>query len=137
VATSGCFDLLHAGHVEMLNKAAELGQCLIVCLNSDESVSRLKGEGRPIVTEADRAAVLKAFDCVDAVHVFTEDTPERVLTEIRPDFFVKGDEYRARHIPESGIVERFGGEVVLVPQMADRSTTSLIETVLHRQRSQG
>src|SRR5205814_4703678 len=90
VATGGCFDLLHAGHVHTLQAARALGDCLIVCMNADESVRRLKGPGRPVVNQNDRARVLGALGCVDAVAVFSEDTPVAVLEQLRPHVFVKG-----------------------------------------------
>src|SRR5205823_584650 len=93
VATGGCFDLLHAGHIAVLQAARSLGDCLVVCLNSDESVRRLKGDGRPLVPQDDRAAVLRALGCVDAVAVFDEDTPEAVLRRLRPDVWAKGGDH--------------------------------------------
>ena len=93
VATGGCFDLLHAGHVRMLQAARALGDCLIVCLNSDASVRRLKGPDRPLVGQDDRSAVLAALGCVDAVAVFEEDDPRAILRELRPDVWAKGGDY--------------------------------------------
>jgi rfaE bifunctional protein nucleotidyltransferase chain/domain/rfaE bifunctional protein kinase chain/domain len=130
VATGGCFDLLHAGHVGTLRAARELGDCLVVCLNSDASARRLKGDGRPLVPEADRAAVLEALGCVDAVVVFDEPTPEAVLRELRPDLFVKGGDYGGRDLPERAVLAEWDGEVVLLPQLAGRSTTRLMEEAL-------
>jgi D-beta-D-heptose 7-phosphate kinase / D-beta-D-heptose 1-phosphate adenosyltransferase len=126
VATGGCFDLLHAGHVSLLRAARALGDCLIVCLNSDDSVRRLKGVSRPLVPEADRVHVLEALECVDGVVVFDEDTPERVLEEIRPDIWVKGGDYALSDLPESEIVARWQGEAVVLPYLDGRSTTALI-----------
>ena len=134
VATGGCFDLLHSGHVSMLQAARELGDCLIVCLNSDASVRRLKGEDRPLVPEDDRAAVLGALGCVDAVVVFEEDTPAALLERLRPDLFAKGGDYTADELPEAAVVERWGGDVVILPYVAGRSTTRLIEEVAYRGR---
>lgn len=130
VATGGCFDLLHVGHVSLLGRARALGDCLIVCLNSDESVSRLKGPGRPVVTEGDRAAVLEALSSVDAVAVFDESTPERVLAELRPDLFVKGGDYAGTTIPESRLLETWGGQAVVVPYLDGRSTSRILAQVL-------
>ncbi len=96
VATGGCFDLVHAGHVGLLESARRIGDCLIVCLNSDDSVTRRKGPGRPLTTAADRAKVLAALGSVDAVVIFEEDTPERVLGRLRPDVWVKGATTRCR-----------------------------------------
>jgi len=125
VATGGCFDLLHAGHVSLLRAARALGDCLIVCLNSDESVRRLKGDGRPLNHEADRIALLSALDCVDAVAVFGEDTPCAVLDWIRPDVWVKGGDYHSRDLPEAALLENWGGTAVTVPYLSGRSTTRL------------
>jgi rfaE bifunctional protein nucleotidyltransferase chain/domain len=128
VATGGCFDLLHAGHVATLEAARRLGDCLIVCLNSDASVRRLKGEGRPLVPERDRVRVLEALGAVDAVTVFGQDTPHAVLDAIRPDVWVKGGDYAAPALPETELLAGWGGQVVVVPYLAGRSTTRLVET---------
>jgi len=127
VATGGCFDLLHRGHVELLEQARRLGDCLVVCLNSDTSVARLKGSPRPIVPAHDRHEVLLALACVDAVVVFDEDTPAEVLTRLRPDVWVKGGDYAVAELPERLVVESAGGHVVLVPYLDGRSSTALIE----------
>jgi rfaE bifunctional protein nucleotidyltransferase chain/domain len=132
VATGGCFDLLHAGHVSVLRAARSLGDCLIVTLNSDASMRRLKGSDRPLVEEAGRAAVLAALDAVDAVVVFDEDTPEGVLERLRPDVFAKGGDYAGRELPEEKVLRRHGGQVVVLPYVAGRSTTQLIEEVALR-----
>ncbi|MBD0347985.1 MAG: D-glycero-beta-D-manno-heptose 1-phosphate adenylyltransferase [Thermoleophilia bacterium] len=125
VATGGCFDLLHAGHVATLEAARALGDCLVVCLNSDDSVRRLKGPDRPLVPAEDRAAVLAALGCVDAVVVFDEDTPEAVLEELRPDVWAKGGDYDVSELPETRVVERWGGRAVVLPFLEGRSTTRL------------
>jgi D-beta-D-heptose 7-phosphate kinase / D-beta-D-heptose 1-phosphate adenosyltransferase len=132
IATGGCFDLIHAGHVSVLGKARQLGDCLIVCLNSDASVRRVKGHGRPLVPEQDRAAVLGALAAVDAVVVFDEDTPEAVLDRLRPDVFAKGGDYATADLPERRLVATWGGEVVLLPYLQGHSTTSLLEEVGRR-----
>ena len=129
VATGGCFDLLHAGHVATLEAARALGDCLVVCLNSDDSVRRLKGADRPLVPADDRAAVLAALGCVDAVVVFDEDTPDAVVNELRPDVWAKGGDYDASELPEARTVERCGGRVVVLPYLPGRSTTRLIAGV--------
>jgi D-beta-D-heptose 7-phosphate kinase/D-beta-D-heptose 1-phosphate adenosyltransferase len=123
VAAGGCFDVLHAGHVSMLRAARSLGDCLIACMNSDDSVRRLKGPGRPLNSAADRAEVLAALDCVDRVAVFDEDTPERLLGELRPDIWVKGGDYDGRELPEAAALRRWGGRVVTVPYLSGRSTS--------------
>ncbi|MBD1543646.1 bifunctional heptose 7-phosphate kinase/heptose 1-phosphate adenyltransferase [Arthrobacter sp. IA7] len=129
VATGGCFDLLHAGHARTLAAARDLGDCLIVCLNSDESVRRIKGEQRPIVSQQDRAELLLALECVDAVLVFGEDTPEACLGTLRPDVWVKGGDYRASDLPEAGLVESWGGRCVTVPFHQARSTSVLADAL--------
>jgi D-beta-D-heptose 7-phosphate kinase/D-beta-D-heptose 1-phosphate adenosyltransferase len=125
VATGGCFDLLHAGHVRTLQAARGLGDCLVVCLNSDDSVRRLKGSGRPIIGEADRVVLLLALECVDAVLVFDEDTPVEALRRLAPDIWVKGGDYRASDLPEAGVLADTGGRVVTVPHHPARSTSAL------------
>jgi rfaE bifunctional protein nucleotidyltransferase chain/domain len=129
VATGGCFDLLHAGHVRSLAAARELGDCLIVCLNSDDSVRRLKGPERPIIGQHDRAELLLAMECVDAVMVFDEDTPEAALERLRPDIWVKGGDYKGASLPEAALVERWGGRCVTVPYHPARSTTGLADAL--------
>ena len=124
VATGGCFDLLHTGHLATLRAARKLGDCLIVCLNSDSSVSALKGPDRPLTAQQDRAALLSALDCVDAVVIFDEPTPEAVLTWLRPDVWVKGGDYTDP--PEAELVRRWGGQCVIVPYVDGRSTTKTI-----------
>ncbi|WP_261165095.1 PfkB family carbohydrate kinase [Microbacterium sp. Marseille-Q6965] len=125
VATGGCFDLLHAGHARTLAAARALGDCLIVCLNSDDSVRRLKGPERPIMTEADRRDLLLALECVDAVVVFEESTPVEALRRIRPDIWVKGGDYAADDLPETRVIAEWGGRTVTVPYHPGRSTTRL------------
>jgi rfaE bifunctional protein nucleotidyltransferase chain/domain/rfaE bifunctional protein kinase chain/domain len=132
VATGGCFDLLHAGHVEVLRAARALGDCLVVCLNSDDSVRRLKGPDRPIVPAADRAAVLRSLDSVDAVVTFDEDAPVRLLAELAPDVFAKGGDYAVADLPEAGVVAAWGGQAVVLPYLAGRSTTSMIKDAVRR-----
>jgi rfaE bifunctional protein nucleotidyltransferase chain/domain/rfaE bifunctional protein kinase chain/domain len=132
VATGGCFDLLHAGHVRMLQAARALGDCLIVCLNSDRSVSALKGPDRPVVPQAARAAVLEALACVDGVLVFDEHTPEAAIGRLKPAIWVKGGDYSADELPEAHAVRRHGGEVVVLPYLHGHSTTRLIEEAANR-----
>ncbi|MEW2625850.1 D-glycero-beta-D-manno-heptose 1-phosphate adenylyltransferase [Streptomyces sp. NPDC048106] len=125
VAAGGCFDLLHAGHVALLQAARRAGDCLIVCVNSDDSVRRRKGDGRPLVPVADRVRVLRALECVDAVAVFDEDTPERLLADLRPHIWTKGGDYARTPLPEQSLVESWGGQVLLLPYLDGRSTTGL------------
>ena len=129
VATGGCFDLLHAGHARSLATARELGDCLIVCLNSDASVHRLKGDQRPIMNQQDRAELLLALEYVDAVMIFDEDTPEAALNRLRPDIWVKGGDYKGARLPEAELVESWGGRCVTVPYHPARSTTGLADAL--------
>lgn len=126
VATGGCFDLLHAGHVACLEAARKLGDALVVLINSDESVRRLKGPGRPVMTAADRSRVLLSLGCVDGVLVFDGDDPGAVLDKLRPDVWVKGGDYNGVPLPEGEIVRSWGGRVVLVPYLDGHSTTSIL-----------
>ncbi|NHC45371.1 D-glycero-beta-D-manno-heptose 1-phosphate adenylyltransferase [Motilibacter aurantiacus] len=132
VATGGCFDLLHAGHVATLEAARALGDCLVVCLNSDASVRRLKGPERPLQPHGDRRRVLEALACVDAVVVFDEDTPEAALDRLRPDVWAKGGDYAGTELPESTLVRSWGGAAVVLPYLDGRSTTALVKTARDR-----
>ncbi|MFC3984855.1 D-glycero-beta-D-manno-heptose 1-phosphate adenylyltransferase [Streptosporangium jomthongense] len=134
VATGGCFDLLHAGHVSLLRRARALGDALVVCVNSDASVRRLKGPGRPVIAQQDRVEVLRALECVDAVVVFDEDTPSAVVERLRPEVWVKGGDYTEADLPEADTVRRCGGDVVILPTVPGYSTTGLI-TALRTTRS--
>lgn len=126
VATGGCFDVLHAGHVATLEAARRLGDALVVLLNADSSVRRLKGPTRPVNDEVDRARVLAALDCVDAVVVFSEDDPRAALADLRPDVWAKGGDYGGAELPEAPLVRGWGGRVVLLPYLDGRSTTSIL-----------
>lgn len=132
VFTNGCFDLFHAGHLSLLHQAAQHGDILIVAVNSDASVRRLKGPDRPLIAERERAAVLAALGCVDAVTIFEEDTPLNVLQAIRPDILVKGEDYRVDQVVGRELVESAGGRVVLVPLLPGKSTTALIDRIANR-----
>jgi rfaE bifunctional protein nucleotidyltransferase chain/domain len=132
VATGGCFDLLHAGHVATLEAARSLGDRLVVCVNSDASVARLKGPGRPLQPADDRVRILQALSCVDEVVVFEEDTPEDVLRSLRPQLWVKGGDYSGVEVPEAAVLAEWGGRVVTVPFLAGRSTTRLAERATAR-----
>ncbi|MFE2268437.1 PfkB family carbohydrate kinase [Streptomyces lavendulae] len=132
VGAGGVFDLLHAGHLSLLEQARRLGDALIVCINADTSVARLKGDDRPVVGEQERAALLEALDCVDGVLIFGEDTPEEILAQLRPDIWVKGGDYAGRRIPEADIVDSWGGTVVTVPYLDGNSTTARIAQLTHK-----
>lgn len=127
VFTNGVFDLLHLGHVSILDTSRREGAALIVGLNSDASVQRLKGSGRPVHTSAERALVLAALEAVDAVIVFDEDTPLELVTALEPDVIVKGGDYTPDTIVGADIVTARGGRVVVVPLVEGQSTTSTIE----------
>jgi D-beta-D-heptose 7-phosphate kinase/D-beta-D-heptose 1-phosphate adenosyltransferase len=127
VLSNGCFDLLHAGHLALLGHAAKLGEILVLALNSDASVRRLKGPGRPLVPEAERAAVLAALACVDAVTIFEEDTPLALLQVVKPHVLVKGGDYRPSDVIGRELVEAAGGRIEIVPLTPEKSTSSLVE----------
>jgi rfaE bifunctional protein nucleotidyltransferase chain/domain/rfaE bifunctional protein kinase chain/domain len=134
VATGGCFDLLHTGHVRLLHQAGQLGDSLVVLLNSDASVRRLKGPGRPVTTALDRARVLAALACVDAVLIFDESSPESQLETLRPDVWVKGGDYTEADLPEAAVVRGNGGEVVLLPTVTGYSSSKLIRDAAMTER---
>ncbi|CAM5311350.1 MULTISPECIES: D-glycero-beta-D-manno-heptose 1-phosphate adenylyltransferase [Alcaligenes] len=128
VFTNGVFDILHRGHVSYLDEAAQLGASLIVGVNTDASVRRLnKGPERPINPEQDRAALLAALACVDAVVLFDEDTPEALIATLRPDLIVKGGDYDMEALPETALVRSWGGDAVAIPFEFQRSTTALVK----------
>jgi D-beta-D-heptose 7-phosphate kinase / D-beta-D-heptose 1-phosphate adenosyltransferase len=126
VLTNGCFDLLHAGHVAYLRAARALGDLLVVGVNSDASVRRLKGPGRPLNRLEDRMAVLDALRCVDQVIAFDGDTPAELVRAVRPGVLVKGGDYRVETLPEARLVAELGGEVVLLPYLEGRSASGLL-----------
>lgn len=130
VFTNGCFDILHAGHVSYLERAKEMGDILIVAINSDDSVKELKGQSRPINSEEDRAQVLLSLRCVDAVIVFDDQTPERLITQIRPDLLVKGGDYIADEIVGAKFVKQNGGSVLVLPFVDGRSTSETIKRII-------
>ena len=130
VFTNGCFDILHAGHVRYLTTAKNFGDVLIVGLNTDESVRRLKGANRPINNQDDRAEVLLGLKAVDHVIFFGETTAEALIAEVKPDVYVKGGDYTLDSLPEAKIVAQCGGRVELVNLVAGRSTTNIVEKIL-------
>ena len=129
VFTNGCFDILHAGHVRYLEEARALGDCLVLGLNTDASVRRLKGETRPVNTELDRAAVTGALAAVDYVVLFDEPTAETLIEKVRPAVYVKGGDYTRETLPEAKVVEKYGGEVHFIDLVPGRSTTKIIEKI--------
>lgn len=129
VLTNGCFDILHRGHITYLNRAKALGNILIVGLNADESIQRLKGPTRPINTLEDRAQVLAALNCIDHIVPFYEDTPCRLVQAIQPDVFVKGGDYTRATLPEAPLVEELGGVVKILPYLENFSTSHIIERI--------
>ncbi|MEN3046410.1 MAG: D-glycero-beta-D-manno-heptose 1-phosphate adenylyltransferase [Candidatus Hydrothermales bacterium] len=130
VFTNGCFDLIHAGHIELLKKAKKKGDVLIVGLNSDSSIKKIKGDKRPIVNEKDRAKILDSIKYVDYVIFFNEKTPYRLIKEIKPDVLVKGADYKIDEVVGGDIVLKRGGEVFLVPLVKGKSTSNLIKKIL-------
>jgi len=132
VFTNGCFDLLHAGHVKYLQKARALGDLLVLGLNSDASVRRLKGEKRPLIDEEERAHLLAALDCIDYVVLFDEDTPLELITALKPQILVKGGDYTVDGVVGKDVVETYGGRVELVSFVDGKSTTSIIDRILER-----
>lgn len=131
VFTNGCFDILHVGHLRYLQEARALGDFLIVGLNSDESVRRLKGPTRPIQTQSDRAELLLGLKCVDAVVIFGEDTPRLLIEQVRPDVLVKGGDWEVSQIVGSDFVQSYGGQVKSLPFHPGRSTSSIVEKILN------
>lgn len=129
VFTNGCFDILHAGHVDYLSRAADLGDVLILGLNTDDSVRRIKGAGRPVNPEEARARVLAALRFVDLVVLFDEDTPARLIEAIAPDVLVKGQDYRPEDIAGADAVKDRGGKVVTIPLLKGFSTSGLIDKI--------
>jgi len=129
VFTNGCFDILHHGHLDLLTKAADLGHILVVGLNTDASVKRLKGQERPINHERDRAFQMASLLCVDVVCLFDEDTPEEMIQQVRPDVLVKGGDYTPATIVGADFVQSYGGELAIIPFVTGYSTTGLINRI--------
>lgn len=129
VFTNGCFDIIHRGHIEYLAKAKKLGDLLIVGLNGDNSVRKLKGKGRPVIRQQDRAFILSHLDMVDYVVMFDTLTPKRLIKKIAPDILVKGGDYDPRTIVGADEVKAFGGKVITLPYIPGRSTSAIINRV--------
>ena len=134
VFTNGCFDIIHGGHIEFLQKAKAMGDLLVVGLNSDESVRELKGEGRPIKSEGERANIISALKYVDYITIFDDDTPEEVIREVQPDILVKGDDYKMDEVVGREIVEGYGARVELIPIVHGLSTTRTVERILENHK---
>ncbi len=132
VFTNGCFDILHVGHVRYLNQARALGEALVVAINSDRSVREIKGNGRPIVTEMERAEVLAALACVDFVVIFDDPTPKQTIDAIVPDILVKGADWGISEIVGRDTVEQAGGVVLNIPLVEGSSTTNIIQKILEQ-----
>jgi D-beta-D-heptose 7-phosphate kinase/D-beta-D-heptose 1-phosphate adenosyltransferase len=132
VFTNGCFDIIHRGHVEYLREAKKLGDLLVLGLNNDASVKRIKGEPRPYQDEQDRAAILDAMEMVDLVVIFDEDTPLELICELKPDFLVKGGDYDSHSIVGASEVESWGGSVKTIPFLKGYGTSELVEKILER-----
>jgi D-beta-D-heptose 7-phosphate kinase/D-beta-D-heptose 1-phosphate adenosyltransferase len=129
VFTNGCFDLLHVGHLRVLSEAKKLGDVLLVALNSDRSVREIKGAGRPILPERERAELIAALEMVDYVTLFDEPDPLNLLGEVKPDVLVKGGDWAEDKVVGRELVEGWGGKVAVVPYLADHSTTDIIEKI--------
>lgn len=129
VFTNGCFDILHAGHLYSLEKAKKLGDILIVGINSDSSVKKLKGKGRPIVNEKQRSYLISGLACVDFCVIFNEETPIKVIKAIKPDIIVKGSDYKKNQVVGKDIVESYGGKVKIINLLPGLSTTYLIKKI--------
>jgi D-beta-D-heptose 7-phosphate kinase/D-beta-D-heptose 1-phosphate adenosyltransferase len=132
VFTNGCFDLLHIGHVRYLEKAKALGDVLVVGVNSDSSVRKLKGRRRPILPEQERAEILSGLGCVDYLVLFDEIDPSKLITSLKPNVLVKGGDWTKEQTVGKEVVERSGGEVVILPFVKGASTSNLIETILKK-----
>jgi D-beta-D-heptose 7-phosphate kinase/D-beta-D-heptose 1-phosphate adenosyltransferase len=129
VFTNGCFDILHRGHLDLIARAAEFGNVLVVALNTDASVKKLKGADRPINHEQDRVFQIASLLCVDAVYLFDEETPEQIINDINPDVLVKGGDYSIDTIVGAKHVQSYGGKVEVIPFVEGYSTSSLIDTI--------
>ena len=132
VFTNGCFDLLHIGHIRYLERAKALGDILVVGVNSDDSVQNLKGPQRPILTEEERAEILSGLWCVDYISIFNEPTPLELISSLQPHVLVKGGDWTKETTVGREVMEKSGGEIVIIPFVEGSSTSNLIETILNR-----
>lgn len=129
VMTNGCFDILHVGHVRYLQKTKSFADVLILALNTDKSIRTIKGEGRPINNENDRAEVLSALECVDYIVPFDENSPAELLKTVKPDVYTKGADYTLETLPETKVVQSFGGRIEFIDFVEGKSTTNLIQKI--------
>ncbi len=129
--TNGCFDILHAGHVSYLNKAKSLVDVLILGLNSDDSIRRIKGKNRPINNQEDRALVVASLECIDFVVLFSEDTPENLIKAIKPDMLIKGADWKNKTVAGCDFVQKYGGKCEFIELLNNRSTTNIIEKIVN------
>ena len=134
VFTNGCFDILHVGHMTYLEEAKEFGDYLFVGVNSDESVKRLKGPTRPINSEVDRAELLAGLKAVDYTVIFTEDTPVELIGELKPSIHVKGGDYKKEDLPETKVVESYGGRVEIVSLVEGKSTSNVVKKIQNKEK---
>lgn len=132
VFTNGCFDLLHVGHIRYLKEAKKMGDILVVAVNSDESVKKIKGENRPIYSENERAEILSSFEMIDYVVIFNEDNPIKIISELLPDVLVKGGDWSIDKVLGRDIVEKNGGKVVTIPPVENNSTSTILKTICDR-----
>lgn len=129
VFTNGCFDIIHPGHIKVLKKAKSIGDILIVGLNSDKSIKKIKGKNRPIIDQKGRCEILSSLWMVDYIVLFDEDTPEKLIKSIIPNFIVKGSDYKKEEVVGKDIIEKYGGKVIIVPLYKNYSTTNLIRKI--------
>lgn len=127
IFSNGCFDLLHVGHINYLNQARDLGDILVIAVNSDDSVRRLKGAGRPIHNAKERCLLLAALQCTDFVTVFSEDTPAETLSLLKPQIHTKGGDYKITDLPERKVIDSYGGEIVILPLIPGYSTSIILQ----------
>jgi D-beta-D-heptose 7-phosphate kinase/D-beta-D-heptose 1-phosphate adenosyltransferase len=132
IFTNGCFDILHSGHIDLFDFCKRLGDCLVVGLNTDRSITEIKGSGRPIMNETDRARIVNALRSVDYVILFDEPTPQRLIEAIRPDVLVKGKDWQGKEVAGAEFVKSYGGQVVFAPLTEGKSTSAIIEKISNR-----
>jgi rfaE bifunctional protein nucleotidyltransferase chain/domain len=136
VFTNGCFEILHPGHIKLLEEAKNYGDILVVGINSDESVKRIKGEKKLIFDEKSRVKIISALECVDYVTLFNENTPENLIKIIKPHIHVKGGDYKEEDLPEAKIIKEYGGKIIILPLLEGFSTTQIIQKILTLYKNQ-